>query len=115
MLENWDYISPAVASAVRRFDQISKAKHYKDAKSKTLLDEVPILGLAKALKTDTIKIKLENGVAVRCLKPIKSRSQFKEEAKRYFEGKLKLGEIINEIIDLASSMHLPLPSKTLNT
>ena len=58
MLENWDYISPAFASAVRRFDKISKAKHYQDAKSKTLLDEVPTLRLAKALKTNTIKIKL---------------------------------------------------------
>ena len=114
MLENWDYISHAVASAVRRFDSISKAKHYQDAKSKTRLDEVPILGLAKALKTNTIKITWRNGVAVHCLKSIKSRSQLNEESARLLEGKLKLVGTINEIVDLPSSIQLPLSSNQKN-
>ena len=55
------------------------------------MDEEPSVVLAKAYKTNTIKIKWWNGVAVHCLKSIKSRSQLDEESARMLEGKLKLG------------------------
>ena len=78
------------------------------------MDEEPIVGLAKAYKTNTIKIKWWNGVAVHCLKSIKSRSQLNEESARMLEGKLKLGGRINEIIDLPSSIQLLLSSNEKN-
>ena len=74
------------------------------------MDEEPIVGLAKAYKTNTIKIKWWNGVAVHCLKSIKSRSQLDEESTRTLEGKLKLVGTINEIVDLPSSIQLLLSS-----
>ena len=78
------------------------------------MDEEPSVGLAKAYKTNTIKIKWWNGVAIHCLKSIKARSQLNEESARMLEGKLKLGGTINEIIDLPSSIPLLLSSNQKN-
>ena len=77
------------------------------------MDEEPSVGLAKAYKANTTTIKWWNGVAVHCLKSIKSR-QLNEESARMLEGKLKLGGTINEIIDLPSSIQLLLSSNQKN-